>query len=562
MLPCEDGHLFFNYLIEGARKPLLLVLELDEPDLPTDEAELGAFLATHTRRRKAKEVFEALALLGATCAIVQDPEQLLTNEHLLERQFFEEVSGPAGVLRFPGPPARMSVTPAARPRRARPFRGWRKRAAQEPGASSGASSGPPLAGVRVLDLTQAWLGPYATMLLADLGAEVIKIESPTRPDVWRGVWPQPPCARPGSHRWNTCHFFNSVNRNKSSLALDLDQERGKELFLKLVETADLVMENYTPRVMDNFGLGYPVLSRVNPALVMVSFSGYGKSGRYRDFKAHGASIETISGWVSLFGYPDSRPMTMGEYQVDPIVGLQMAACALVGLLSSNARGTGQLIEGSMIETAIGYIGEEVLLASSAAGQPTSKGNRHRQMAPHSVFRCYGEDEWVAIAVRNDSEWLALLSVVDQPVLRDRRYSKAEGRLELADEVEAALSDWTRSRLAREIMLQLQAAGVPAGVVQRTDQALVDPHLEERGWFKPMRHPDTGTHKYYGFPWSFSQARLSARLPPPRLGEDSAAILRAEFGLLSDEIQALVEAQVTGAVLEASDGPDMAARRRR
>jgi crotonobetainyl-CoA:carnitine CoA-transferase CaiB-like acyl-CoA transferase len=279
MLACADGFLFFNYLLEMNREPLLLALGLTKDDLPERREDLGAFLAERTRTRKASELAQSLGMVGATCATTQDTMQLLSNEHLVARDFFKELTTPAGKLTLPGPSARMSLTPAVAPEPPQPFQGWLRRPHAE-GRARAPRNGPrlPLAGIRIVDLTQAWIGPYATMLLADLGAEVIKVESPTRPDVWRNVSELPPCARPGAHRWNTCHFFNSVNRNKRSLALDLDKARGRELFLKLVQDADLLMENYTPRVMDNFGLGFDVLHALNPRLVMVSFSGYGASG--------------------------------------------------------------------------------------------------------------------------------------------------------------------------------------------------------------------------------------------------------------------------------------------
>lgn len=553
MLPCADGHLFFNYMLDWSRGFLLLALGIDEANVPTDAKELGAFFSAHTRKHRSAELFRTMSTLGATCGAVTDADQLLEDEHLRARGFFRDYPTPAGTASFPGAAVHAGRTPMLEPRPAQVFRGWRARE-EQPGANqtAGQALPRPLEGLRVLDVTQAWLGPYATMLLADLGAEVIKVESPTRPDVWRGVAEWPPCAPPQANRWNTGHFFNSVNRNKRSLTLDLADERGRALFLRLAERADLVMENYTPRVMENFGLGYDDLCKVNPDVVMVSFSGYGKSGPYHDFKAHGASIEAVSGWVSLFGYPDGDPITMGEYQVDPLAGLQMAASALAALLARDRSGEGQALEGSMMEAAVGYIGEEVILASLQPHAEHVKANRDRQMAPHGLFRCAGEDRWVAIAVRDDADWRALQNVMDDARLADSRYTASESRLALVDELEPLIEGWTQDRSPREVMELLQAAGVPAGAYQRTDEALDDPHL--RHWFAPMTHADLGTHRYYGFPWSFSRARLVAELPPPRLGEQSAEVLETGLGLSAREVDELMAAKVTGPVLSRREKP--------
>jgi crotonobetainyl-CoA:carnitine CoA-transferase CaiB-like acyl-CoA transferase len=581
-LPCSDGHILSSPAVEAVWNALLSVLAIEPDSVPeplrtmlgryADLPAVTAFLRPHTRRCRAQELFERLGTLHVVCGLYREPAQLPADEQLADRGFFQPPVHPRlGRLPFPGPPAHMSETPMLPPSPA-PVLGPAPAGPPMPRAATAVREAshqlrqkPPLAGLRVLDLTGAWIGPYAAMLLADLGADVIKIESPRRPDVWRIFRPTsagrpelPPGTNPRAHPWNTSFYYNSVNRNKRGLTLDLAQSRGKELFRQLVASADVVMENFTPRVMENFGLGYDALRELRPDLVMASFSGYGASGPYRDFKANGGTIETIAGWTALFGYPDEPPMSMGEMEADPLCGLQMAAHVLVALEYRARTGRGQRIDGSMLEAAAGYVGEEVLNAA-LAGTPAPKGNRDRSMAPHGIFACFGDDEWLALSVRDDADWQALLAVAtDAPELRDGRFETDHGRLAAVDELEAAVARWTRKRPAGQLMAALQAAGVPAGVVLKTDALPQDPHFVARGWFRSLVHPDMGTHLYNGYPWRFRQSDLVWRLPSPRVGEHSAAVLSEVLGLDEDEYHELERDGVTGRVLEWPDAGEAGA----
>ncbi|HZU77324.1 MAG TPA: CoA transferase, partial [Dehalococcoidia bacterium] len=272
-----------------------------------------------------------------------------------------------------------------------------------------------------------------------------------------------------------------------------------------------------------------------------------------DFKANGATIETIAGWTALFGYPDEPPMSLGEMEADPLSGLQMAAHTLVALEHRARTGHGQRIDGSMFEAAAGYIGEEILLAQTSADQPHPRGNRDRAMAPQGAFPCLGLDSWIAITVRDDRDWRALLGVAGEASqLRDPRFATAAGRLALVEAVEAAVAAWTATQDARELMSRLQAAGVPAGVVLKTDEVPHDSHIQARGWFRPLDHPDLGTHLYNGYPWRFARSPLAWGVPPPRIGEHSAAVLAERLGIGDEKYERLVAAGVTGATLEWPD----------
>jgi crotonobetainyl-CoA:carnitine CoA-transferase CaiB-like acyl-CoA transferase len=620
LLRCRDGHILCNPRAFRAWDDLLVALDVPPEAVPEplrtpegreDTGALLAFLEAQTRERPAKELFLALGTL-MVAGYLETPAQLLNDEHLRARGFFRTIEHPRlGRLIYPGPAGQMSETPMVAPapmagavvtnlrgvdnpppgplpegrgsltqpplpearsqmqaggeagsdgRLRLPLPpGRERRVRSEPGRAPGApfAARSPLADVRVLDLTTAWIGPYAGMLLADLGADVIKIEGPGRPDTWRffhapsgPALPLPPVARPGAHPGNARFYYNAVNRNKRGLALDLASERGKALFLELVRTADVVLENFTPRVLENFGLGYEVLRDVNPGIILVSFSGYGRTGPYRDIKATGATIETIGGWVSLFGYPDEPPMLMGEMEADPTSGLHAAALALVALGDRDRTGRGQRIDGSMFEAAVGYIGEEILLASLGQTLPHPRGNRDRAMAPQGAFPCKGKDQWLAITVRHDDDWRALLGVAAAaPWLRDGRFETAVGRLAHVEEVEAAVARWTLRHGARALMSALQRAGVPAGVVLKTDEAPQGPHFRAREWFQPLTHPDTGTQMHNGYPWRFSRSPLVWRRPAPCLGEHSEQILASQLDLDAAEIASLFERGVIRTVLD-------------
>jgi crotonobetainyl-CoA:carnitine CoA-transferase CaiB-like acyl-CoA transferase len=558
MLPCADGFISCAYGVDRGREAIAVALGLEHSSLPPLE-DLHDFLAERTVTWKCQELASALSELGAQCSVVNSLSDVVANSHLQEREFFEWVDFKGLPLKMPRPPVHMEGAQDFRDFRL--FDGWAVQR-QVPKEKPEATAKRPLEGVRVLDLTQAWLGPYATWLLGILGAEIVKIESPSRPDVWRGSLAPPPAAREGAHPWNVCATFNSVNHGKRSLGLRLDTPHGKEALLRLVEDSDLLLENFTPRVMENFGLGFEVLTQTNEKLVMVSMSGYGQSGPYRDYRATGASVEPVAGWTALFGYPGGRPMTMGFYPLDPIAGLYMAATALTGLLGSLATGRGVRAEGSMFEVAAACIGEELLAAQVGGSDTPPKGNRHRDMAPHGVFRCLGDDAWIAIAVRDDGVWSSLVDVLDEPRLRDGRLGKAAYRKLRESELEEAIASWAGARDPGQAVAALQAAGIPAVVAKSPGAALEDEHLRSRHWFFELTHQDLGTHRYIGAPWRFSGCDLVCDLPPPRLGEHSREILVSRLRLPEREIQALERNGVVGRVLDLRDAEAPVPRRRR
>ena len=559
IVPCADG--WVSMLVGDPRsKPLFSeVFEIPADAWPADlhagsyyevVAKCVAFLSRYAQAKSADEIFLSLASRGVVCGKVNSPAELVEDGQLAEREVFIEARHPElGDLKLAGAAARLRkaasapYSPAPGPDEAMLAQdiGWTPR---PPPAVRGAAGALPLAGVRVLDLTQAWIGPFATLVMADLGAEVIKVESHRRPDVWRHAANSPPALAdaPGAkvnHSW----YFNSVSRNKRSLCLDLASADGKALFERLVRDADVVAENYTPRVMDNFGLGYDSLARLRPDLVMASFSGFGKTGYLSEMKANGSSIEALAGWDFLHRYPDGPPVLMGFYQADPVCGLQMAALTLAALIRRERTGAGEAIDGAMFDAAVGYLGAALLAAQ--LGEPAEAlGNRDPDHAPSGVYQARGEDRWIAIDVPDDNAWRALAALVGPP-LDKPQYTDVAARRAAHDEIDAAIAAWTAALDAEDLMGRLQAAGVAAGVVRGLAEAIDDPQLTARGWFKPMTHADLGTHRYNGFPWRFAGRELVAATPPPRLGEHSSLLLAEKLGLDAAAIEAMAAKGVIG-----------------
>jgi crotonobetainyl-CoA:carnitine CoA-transferase CaiB-like acyl-CoA transferase len=411
----------------------------------------------------------------------------------------------------------------------------------------------PLYGVRVLDLTMAWAGPYATRLLADMGAEVIKIESVGSWDLLRTFTGQPPTVE---RVWDRSPYFNHINRNKYGCALDLAKEEGRALFLRLVETADVVIENFRAEVMDNLGLPYETLSAANPQLIVVSMPAHGKDGPERDFIAFGTNVEQLSGLCSLSGYPGGPPQKTGISYGDPVAGVAAAGAVCLALWDRRRTGRGQYIEVAQREALTGLIGEQIVGFSMTGLEPPRRGNRHTSMAPHGCYPCRGEDEWLTIACEDDDQFAALCEAVGRPDLTsDPRFADVVSRYgnqeALADEIAA----WAAGRTKEEAAAALQAVGVPASPVLSVPELMTDPHLRERGqtparpggFFESVSHSVAGEWEIEGPHWRMSESPAHVRLPPPAFGEHNAYVFGELLGLSESEIVALNEHGVTGSV---------------
>jgi benzylsuccinate CoA-transferase BbsF subunit len=398
----------------------------------------------------------------------------------------------------------------------------------------------PLAGLRVADFTWVWAGPFCTLQLAHLGAEVIRVESATRLCVTRLL---PPFAefQMGANRSG---YFNQYNQGKRSITLDLKRPEAIAVARRLCAKSDIVVENFAAGVMDRMGLGWDVLRHDRPDLIMIALSGYGATGPDADKVSYGPAQVPLSGLSSVTGYRDWPPMHAGISYGDPTGGLHGAVAVLAALLHRARTGTGQYIDLSQWETSMAVLPDAITSWTMNHVQPERDGNRDPHMAPHGVFRAAGEDRWVAVAVEDDAAWARLAGVIGRPELADdARYRTVVGRKRHEDDLDALLGAWTAERTPEEATETLQAAGVAAFTAATNRDIAQDPHLAERGFFVELEHPEVGTRKHLGVPWHMSESDARVRRPAPCLGADTDAVLGDVCGYSADEIAALRAADV-------------------
>jgi len=393
----------------------------------------------------------------------------------------------------------------------------------------------PLQGIRVLDLSWVWAGPYTGLQLGHLGAEVIKIESTLRPDINRRI---PPFAegRPGLDRGGS---FNQWNQNKRSMALDLGNPRAKDIIRALARKCDVAIENFSAGVLDKMGLGYQQLSRENPRLVMVSLSGFGQTGPISRNVAYGATVMAMGGLTALTGYHNQEPRSAGLSYPDPNSALHSVFAILAALWRRDRTGQGEYIDCSLLEAMVAVMPEGLMARVMRGEQPHRDGNRDPVLAPYGVFRCAGEDNWITICVRDENEWRNLCAAMKRDELAaDPRFATAALRKRNEDELEQIVTQWTCNFDFLELEVSLQQAGVPAAAVRSAREVAADQHLEARGFFVRLPHPETGPYTHAGTPWHFSATPVSVRRPAPQLGEATEYVVKEVLGYSDAEYQKL------------------------
>ncbi|MBI1885953.1 MAG: CoA transferase [Chloroflexi bacterium] len=410
----------------------------------------------------------------------------------------------------------------------------------------------PLNGIRVTDFTWVWAGPFCTLQLAHMGAEVIRIETTKRIDVLRML---PPWAegQPGPNR---AGYFNQYNQGKRSIQLDLTQPEGAELAKRIVAMSDIAVENFAAGVLERLGLGYEALRQVKPDIIMISLSGYGQTGPESTYVSYGPAQVPLAGLSTLTGYTDmDRPGHVGMSYGDPNAGLHGAFAVLAALWHRERTGRGQYIDMSQWESTMAVIGDAILGQSMNGEQPPLVGNRDPLMAPHGVFRCgpatgdlppgvLPEDRWVSIACGSDDEWRRLCEAMGRPeVADDARFRTMAGRKANEDDLEGIVEEWTSQHDPFEVSEKLQQARVAAFPPLANFQLGEDPNLNAGGFFVEKEHPEVGIRKHAGIPWRMSETPCQVWRAAPTLGQDNDYVFGELLGRSAEEIGALKQRQV-------------------
>ncbi|MDO8673187.1 MAG: CoA transferase, partial [Dehalococcoidia bacterium] len=406
----------------------------------------------------------------------------------------------------------------------------------------------------------------AEMLLADWGAEVIKVETLHRfPIATRGYLARPPAAfvqssallacypndEAGERPWNRCAIFNYHARNKLGCTMDLTQPRGKELFKQLIAMSDIFIENNASGVVDRLGIGYPALREVNPGLIMVSLPGYGNTGPYKSFHGYGLHQEGTAGHTLLRGYPDLDPgSNTSVLHVDAAAGAKATFAIMLALRHRRRTGKGQFIDLSQAEASICHQFDAALDYTMNGNIRRTTGNRHSSAAPCGIYRCRGEDEWVAITVNDDREWAGFCRALRPSTggtewTRSEKFSSSLGRWHNQDELDKLVDEWTGQRHNYEIMYALQAEGVPAGPVISNKDAFDDPHLKERKQFQELYQEDCGAYLTPTFLWRARNIPNRIRRPAVRLGEHNEYVYKELLGVSDEDYSRLEEAGHVG-----------------
>ncbi len=383
-------------------------------------------------------------------------------------------------------------------------------------------------------------GPWIGRFMAYCGAEVIKVESKSHPDVTRlYVPPRTPelGIQPQLSPW-----FTDWNAGKRFVALDLTQRAAVDLAVRLIAASDVVVENYSAGTIDTLGLGYATLRTAKPDLIMLSSSGYGDTGPYREYVTWGPNIEALSGLGTLSGFP-ARPCTITQYaHPDPLSALHGLFAIMCALDHRQRTGRGQYINLSQLETMVSATGHVMMDYLANGREPARLGNRSLYAAPHGCYPCAGEDRWCAIAVDDDAAWERFRSIVADEALAEPRFATAAGRRDHATDLDRIITRWTSARDPYEVMSTLQAAGIAAGVVQTTeDQYHRDPQLSARGFFEEIDHVKKGTVVATGIPLGLTGTPGRTGRAGAAIGQDNDYVFGEILGLSEEERRRLIEA---------------------
>jgi benzylsuccinate CoA-transferase BbsF subunit len=405
---------------------------------------------------------------------------------------------------------------------------------------------PPLDGIRIADFTWVWAGPYCTLQLAHLGADVIRVETKTRPCITRQLPPWPNM-KPGG--LNRSGYFNQYSQGKRSITLNFKDPEAHEVARRLIAKSDVVINNFAHGVMDKLGFGYDELRKIKSDIIAISLTGYGDTGPYKDYVAYGPAQVPLSGLSALTGYRDWPPMHAGFSYADPNGGVHGAFAILTALYHRAKTGEGQYMDMSQWECAMDMLAEGIVEYTMNGHEPERIGNEDPLMAPHSIYRCLDRpekvmgtviDQFVAIAVANDAEFGRFAAAIGEPQLSiDAKFATLKSRKVNEVELNRVVEEWTVTRTAVEVARILQESGIAAAVV--ADNKFLsqeDPHLKERDYFVYKEHPEVGALQHCGIPWKLSRTESAVRSAAPCIGQHTDEVLTQVLGYSVDDVAKL------------------------
>ena len=550
----EDGPVFIVCVEQDQWERLVALMgHPDWADLPTfagqgerseNEDLVHMFVQEFVSGWRAHDLYHRAQAERICIAPVMSLPELAANEHLRARGFFVEVGDGEARMEFLAPAA-LTTHGRAKIRHAAPRLGEHDGALEPPARSARAGSGEPrapLAGVRVVDLTWAWAGPFCTLNLAHLGAEVIRVESAKRADLYRRLRI---CPEEWGDDLDMSGMFNQWHQGKASMSVDLGHPRGVELVKRLVAESDVVVQNFATGVMERLGLGYDTLRAINPRIILASVSGYGQTGPYRQYMGYGPAMPPLTGLSMATGYVGGGPEEFGLSMPDPTAGITAAMSVVAALLRRDETGEGDHLDVSLWE-ATGVLNMEGWMQYAMTGtEPARIGNRSPRMAPHGCFACAGDDAWVSIACRTDDEWTALARHIDPALADDARFATLADRKSREDELESIVSGWTAQQDRWKVTRLLQEAGIAAFPTMTAADIVHDPHLEARGFIERLEHPKVGRRAHAGIPWRLHARANGVASPAPCLGADTDRYLRELLGLSDEEVGELYREGVVG-----------------
>jgi crotonobetainyl-CoA:carnitine CoA-transferase CaiB-like acyl-CoA transferase len=496
--------------------------------------------------RTVAEIVELGQAMRIPVSPVNDGATVANCPQYRAREFFVDAGGDGWSFRRPGAPFRLSRTPVTPPRPA-PRRGEDAAVEVVAGAAdwrtAGADADPsrPFAGIKVLDLSTFWAGAYLTCYLGAFGADIVKVESIQRPDGHRysGAW-----AYEGDRWYERSAMWQATNLNKRDITLDLTSKQGRDVARRLVRDADIVVENFSPRVIEQFGLDYDSLVQLKPDVIAVRMPGFGLEGPWRDYVGWALNFEQTSGMAAVTGYADGPPCNL-QGPADPIVGVHAGVALLAALEHRCRTGEGQLVEVAQIEVAACVAAEPIIEYSMNTVAQQREGNRCRGQV-QGVYPTAADATWVALSVRDDADWAHLVEAMGRPdLLRDPRFGSAEQRCLAHDEFDRVVADWTRTQSATKVVSTLDALDVPAEQVLTAERMYDLPQLDARGYYEVLEHAVTGPHRYPGWPFVMTPGPgRHHRTAPPTLGQHNEDVLRT-LGLTDDELADLRARRVIG-----------------